>query len=328
MKKVTIFSFLIATFTLIPILGEVSAQNIGTTNLVPTEVRSVSPISPNPINTQIGARVDTRVDLNGDGVIGYADLRIMLNSDWGQCRFTNLGDTSVSVLRADRCRGDFNQDTFVNNTDVAILLNAWTEGGVEGKASISAIQEKCQAVDDTDLRSLQRRCFLAAAQEAETNAKQSRIVPTLKARTEARTDAFSANDAGTVSQERNIETHVKRYLNYMSNMITRMTAAIERLNDLALRIESRIAKIEAGNTNAAETEEANRLLEEARDQISKARTALQELSGAYETVFAKDSASPISEFERIREMVQNVRESITGAHKALVQVIVTLRAGN
>lgn len=114
-----------------------------------------------------------------------------------------------------------------------------------------------------------------------------------------------------------VEMRVRAYLGYMSNMLIRMTAAIERLEGLADRIDSRIQKIEA--ESGADLSNAKSVLTEARRQIEIAKASHATVSQNYEEILEGENLT--EEFARIRELVQKLRDEIKNVHQSLVGVI-------
>lgn len=243
-------------------------------------------------------------DLNGDGHVDFTDFKILVES-FGPC----------PAVSSTSCPADLNNDRTVNTLDALLLLNNFTRYQ-EDLPRISGVLEKCQTVRASEL---QRRCLAVSMQEEEVSLRSKNVSPALVERAVSRAEL-----AGTMSPEqieRGVEMRVRNYLKYMSNMLTRMTAAIERLNNLADRIESRIEKSEAEGQDLTQ---AKNLLAEARTKIEDASAKLTTVSQNYQEILTGENLT--EEFARIRELVHNLRNTIQEAHQALVEVVISMRS--
>jgi hypothetical protein len=244
-------------------------------------------------------------DLNGDGIVGYADIRILLGQ-WGPCRVNVAGDP---------CRADLDSNGEVDVEDLVALITAWSDEVPQSDMDeLKRIPERCQAVTNSTLK---RRCFMVIIQEDEVKSKERKILPALQNRLRDRaTGSFSTD------RTQSVEMRVKNYLRHWTNMLFRMTAAIERLEHLAFRIEERINKFEA---EGRKLEEAKKELAAARESLEKARGGLNELSVSYEEVLKADDLK--ESFIRVRDMVRDLREAIKDSHRLLLKAIELIKAG-
>lgn len=111
----------------------------------------------------------------------------------------------------------------------------------------------------------------------------------------------------------------------------RYDAAVNRLDVLTLRIESRIAKIKAVDIDVSEAEE---LLIDAKDKIATAKASIA-LIGTPETTTTDSTTSTDSStvnalknsFGETRAQVAKAKEDLKEAHAALVDVINGLKPG-
>lgn len=115
----------------------------------------------------------------------------------------------------------------------------------------------------------------------------------------------------------NTETRIRTSANWM---IEKFTAAADRLERLASRIESRIAKMEAeGHTEA----QAKAHVVEARAEIRLARSGIDTLPALFTEAFAQ--AELKGAFEDIRKQSADIKAHIKAAHSSLIQALRELK---
>jgi chromosome segregation ATPase len=150
----------------------------------------------------------------------------------------------------------------------------------------------------------------ALAQEPATDASQREI------RREATLqDREERQETRRVEAENRIRAHI-------GAMLRRFNAAIDWLEKISERIESRIAKLKEDGVN---TSEAEGYLNEAKTEIAEAKSAVSSLSEAAEEALSAESLREA--FQRVRELVQTARESIKDAHAALIKAVRSLKPG-
>ncbi len=109
-----------------------------------------------------------------------------------------------------------------------------------------------------------------------------------------------------------------------TQMIARMEAAIERFTTMALRLDSRVAKLKEKGVNTA-TAEAN--IGVARTKVAEATTAVGLAKSSVQSAVTAASSTPSSDAGKsVREALQKAREAVVAAHKALVVAIASLKA--
>lgn len=113
---------------------------------------------------------------------------------------------------------------------------------------------------------------------------------------------------------------VRMYINRMS---TRYDAAINRLDNLAQRISTRLEKISA---DGKDVKAYTKSLTEARAKIDSARTKLLETKTALNIV--ADSELPKTDFENSRKKLSETKDAIAEAHSALVDVVNSIRGSS
>lgn len=110
---------------------------------------------------------------------------------------------------------------------------------------------------------------------------------------------------------------------FVQNMTERFNAAIERLDTLASRIDSRIAKLKEAKIDATKAE---RLMATAKTKITVAKTSVSGLTGAISDT-ASTTASVKEEFKAIKDQIEKAKNDIKAAHAALVDVVNNLKPG-
>jgi chromosome segregation ATPase len=112
---------------------------------------------------------------------------------------------------------------------------------------------------------------------------------------------------------------------FTQNVIKRFNAAIERLDTLAGRIDSRIAKIEA---EGGDTAKAKELMAVAKTQLETAKisTSGVELEvKALISVEASTTAEIKDEFDSLKDQIEKAKGDIKKAHSSLIEVINSLK---
>lgn len=118
------------------------------------------------------------------------------------------------------------------------------------------------------------------------------------------------------------EERARRVNEYFTQMMNRMDAAVDRLDKLADRVESRLTKIQGAGKDITEPQAA---LDTARISIAAVHTAI----GDARTKFAELSKSntPQEQFVAIKELVTTVKTKSKEAHAALIEVINSIKRG-
>lgn len=119
-----------------------------------------------------------------------------------------------------------------------------------------------------------------------------------------------------------IERVQERLDQFVANVIKRFEAAVERLNTLSERIESRIAKLKSENIDVAESE---KLLTEAKSKIETAKTNISKIVITVDGEITIESLK--TAFGETRKQIESVKSDIKSAHAALVDVIESLKPG-
>ena len=122
--------------------------------------------------------------------------------------------------------------------------------------------------------------------------------------------ATAAARVSTVRKER-IRLH-------WGTMVTRIEAAMVRLDRLITRMETRIGIIKASDTGI-DTSVPEKDIADAKVLLSKAKAALDTAKGQLEGVLA--SETPKEAFSTVIDSVQGIKKSLTEVHKLLVHAI-------
>lgn len=115
---------------------------------------------------------------------------------------------------------------------------------------------------------------------------------------------------------------------FSENVVKRFNAAIERLETLANRIDSRIAKMEEEGLDVLNAKE---LLSIAEVKIETAKTSTAGISLESQAVVSDSDTSSTTtikaNFDTLRRQIETAKTDIKAAHTALVDVINTLKPG-
>lgn len=107
---------------------------------------------------------------------------------------------------------------------------------------------------------------------------------------------------------------------FFNKMIGKFQAAIDRLKNLADRISARIDKAAANGKDVTRLRDQ---LSQAKDKISDAEKALEDAKAKY-TEATQEKDFKIA-FNKVREVVQGVTEKVKDAHRALVEVVNSIK---
>jgi len=175
----------------------------------------------------------------------------------------------------------------------------------EMKAHAEAMQAEAEAHGDEIEARREAIKLELAERRAEADAKRE----ALRAEYEARRAS---------STERRIEWQ-QDIAQRKTSFVTRvMLATIERLEKIALRIESRIAKIKDGG---GDTEESERYVAAAKTNLADAKVVVESFANID---LSSDRAQ--ENFERIRTAAAEARELIRAAHQNLMLAVRNLRS--
>jgi len=108
---------------------------------------------------------------------------------------------------------------------------------------------------------------------------------------------------------------------YMERILTRLNAAIERLEKIGDRLSSRLDKLEEKGVDVSA---ARALLENARQANNNAKEDLVLIKNSLDAVLEGDN--PKTAFEDVRALLEEAKTSVREAHKALVEAIKTAKA--
>lgn len=128
-----------------------------------------------------------------------------------------------------------------------------------------------------------------------------------------------------------VEKIKERVDQFVQNVVNRYEAAVNRLEKLGERIDSRIAKMEKQNTlketsDSTDLSKAKELMVIARTKIEIAKTSI---AGITATVSANATTTALmkEEFKTMKTQVEKAKEDIKVAHVALVDVVKNLKPG-
>lgn len=120
-------------------------------------------------------------------------------------------------------------------------------------------------------------------------------------------------------KQRITEKRKTRITAFEKKMIKRLQAAVNRLDNLADSIQSRLEKI----SDRVDITEATALISNIKEDIQDLHTWIGGLSSKLESVYASDD--PKATFEEVRAEVKEIVSEIKATHRALVEVVVSLK---
>ena len=186
------------------------------------------------------------------------------------------------------------------------------EVGVEAGASTSVRTYGSKA--DVEAR-LKAKAELEAKRKAEAAEKRD----TIKSNIDAKREAIKSE---VEERRENVKEKIKDRLDkFIQNIIERFTAAINRLEKLSDRINSRIAKLEADGADM--TKSKTLMVEaEAKIEVAKASVTLIKIDETASTTAALKTSFP-----DLKAKIEKAKSDIKAAHAALVEVVISLKPG-
>jgi hypothetical protein len=192
--------------------------------------------------------------------------------------------------------------------------------------NISSAVTGSRLQEDTGVKASSTEARLKAKAELglrrkELETKKEEMKEEFEARKETFKNEIEERKEGALSK---IQERLKKF---NENVIERFNAAIIRLEKLAGRIDSRIAKLEAENISV---KEAKDLMVVAKLKIETAKTSISGISLESEIVASSTATTTATfkkEFESLKLQVEKAKTDIKAAHAALVDVINSLKPG-
>ncbi len=115
----------------------------------------------------------------------------------------------------------------------------------------------------------------------------------------------------------------KRVADFNQRMLVRFDASINRLENIASRLDSRLGKLAKDGQDVTDFRIA---LDVAKSKIALAKTSLSEVKTALEAVAV--SETPKTDFEMARGKLDAIKDAIKQAHAALVDVIKSIKGSS
>ena len=160
----------------------------------------------------------------------------------------------------------------------------------------------------------------AERQNIKQEAQQKRQAAMLEAKNKRETFKAEAQKRIDALKKRVGEERAKRIEQFFNQMARKFENAIDRLNGLADRIESRLQKSEEAGNDVSKIKDQ---LKSARDKISAAETALNDAKAKFKEM--ANSQNPKEAFKQVKILVQGVAQKIKDAHRALVSVVNSIK---
>lgn len=157
------------------------------------------------------------------------------------------------------------------------------------------------------------------------NLRSTSTRETIKNEIEAKKE--SIKDEVEKRKENAIGKIQERLNKFTENIMERFSAALERLQKLADRIDGRIAKMEAQNIDVKTAKE---LMLVARLKLETASTSVTGIgleSGAIASSTATTTAAIKDDFQHLKNQVEKAKKDIKSAHASLVDVVNSLKPG-
>lgn len=151
-------------------------------------------------------------------------------------------------------------------------------------------------------------------QDKQSDLGQRRVEAQMRASTSA------ASSTARVRMEERREKLIKEHAD---RVVRRLTQALERFDNIADRIGSRLDKLA---TEGASVTDLRTKLAAARAKIADAKTSVSGIQAAVEAVLI--SSDPKASFEAAREVINGAHEKVKAAHAALVDVVNALKPGS
>jgi len=117
------------------------------------------------------------------------------------------------------------------------------------------------------------------------------------------------------------EAAARRIESFFARMYKRFEAAVERLDQLAIRIGSRIEKLKERGIDTSKSES---LLATGKTRIQEAKDILLDVKGTDTAITESDTPKDV--FMNVRDELKRAKEALKEAHAALVQSIRALKA--
>lgn len=202
---------------------------------------------------------------------------------------------------------------------------------VESEARIKAREDLELRKKELEQKRESMKAEIEAKREtmkADIDAKKDEInekKDTIKAQIEER----KQNIKSEVEERRSNAVGVikERIGTFTQNVIKRFNAAIERLDTLTERIDSRIAKIEA---DGGDTTKAKELMAVAKTQLETAKVSTSGVELEVETLISVEASTTAEirdEFDSLKDQIEKAKGDIKKAHASLIEVINSLKKG-
>lgn len=185
----------------------------------------------------------------------------------------------------------------------AIETNATVEARIKANNASTSVRTKAEFESEKGEREKERE------EKAET----------IKDKIEEKRNAVKVN----IEEKRGElqEKIMQRALDFTKKVVERYQAAVERLENIAERTDSRIAKFEASGSKQTKAKE---LMVTAKAKIELARNSVSDIKLDGE---ATTTAGIKLEFDSLRKAMEKAKEDLKDAHAALVDVIKNIKPG-
>lgn len=221
---------------------------------------------------------------------------------------------AIKVLNEDKAkvRADINEKQDMFKTDTKDRRDALK---VDIMQKREALKSEIRNLPKEQVRKMRD------AVRIEIKEKRADFLDTVKDKRDAFKDR--AKERIDILKEKFSEDRAKKIEAFFGGMVRKFEAAINRFRHLADRIDSRLDKFEDEGKDVS----ALRIsLDNARNSIESAEDALDKAKEEFTTFVL--SENPKENFEKVKAVVQNVASAVKNAHKALVDVINSIKGAS
>ncbi len=205
------------------------------------------------------------------------------------------------------------------------------EAGVRASGSGTSTEARLRAKAELDLRKKEleerRESLKEEMEEKRENLKKEMEEKREGAKEELETRKETLKDKMEERKDGALTKIQERLKKFNENVIERFEAAVERLEKLAQRIDSRIAKMEAENIDV---KGAKDLMVVAKLKIETAKTSISGIDFESEVIASSTATTTVAfkkDFESLKLQIEKAKTDIKAAHAALVDVINSLKPG-
>ncbi len=209
---------------------------------------------------------------------------------------------------------------FIGVFALTVMVAPWSAGAIyHNKKTPEARQERKGEMKDNAKENVQeKRTQLKEGLKDRLDDIKEKVRGGFEKKRQEFTDG--AKDRKAILQKKLGEKRGERIEQFFTKMTEKFDSALERLEKTADKIEGRLTK---AAENGRDVVALRAKLTEARAKIEEARTFLEDAKAKYSD--AAKNADFKAAFRNVKEVVQSVSGKIKEAHRALVEVITSMK---